>query len=220
MKIPTGISETDFRSALTAFAQIVGKEFVFTEDGDVDLYKDAYSPWKGEPGELVASAAVAPDNAEQVQEVMKVANKYGIPIYPVSTGKNLGYGGSAPVYSGSVVLDLKRMNRILDFDERTGTVLVEPGVSYFDLFHYIQERNLPFWVDTPDPGWGSLIGNALDGGMGGTYGMLRHHFESHCGMEVVLASGEVLRTGMGAMPQANTWQQFRWGYGLLISTES
>lgn len=213
MRIPPGVNEADFRAALNEFGNVVGNEWVLTSDEDVATYRDTYSPWKGEEQELVASAAVAPDTAEQVQEVMKIAHRYGIPMYPVSTGKNLGYGGAAPVHSGSVVLDLKRMNRILEFDETAGTVLVEPGVSYFDLFQYIMERNLPFWVDTPDPGWGSLIGNAIDGGMGGTYGMLRHHFEAHCGMEVVLADGEVLRTAMGAMPGAKTWQQFRWGYG-------
>ncbi len=75
--------------------------------------------------------AVAPDNVEEVQKVVKIANAYKIPLYTISTGKNLGYGGSAPVLSGSVVLDLKRMNRILEVNEKNAYVLVEPGVSYF-----------------------------------------------------------------------------------------
>src|SRR5690606_24446345 len=41
----------------------------------------------------------------------------------------------------------------------------------------------------------------------------RDHFGAHCGMEVVLANGDIVRTGMGAMPNAETWQTFRWGYG-------
>ena len=68
--------------------------------------------------------------------------------------------------SGSVVLDLKRMNRILEVNERNAYVLVEPGVSYFDLYRYIQEKGLKLWVDVPDPGWGSPVGNALDRGGG------------------------------------------------------
>src|SRR5690606_19624471 len=107
-----------------------------------------------------------PDTCEEVQEIVRIAARYGVPLYPVSTGKNLGYGGSAPVHSGSVILDLKRLNRILEIDEDSGTVLVEPGVSYFDLYAYIQSKGLKLWIDSPDPGWGSLIGNALDGGMG------------------------------------------------------
>src|SRR6202012_1061320 len=97
---------------------------------------------RGETEERIASAAVAPFTAEEVQAVMRIANAKHIPIYPISTRKNLGYGGAAPVLSGSVVLDLKRMNRILEIDERNAYALVEPGVSYFDLYRAIQEKVL------------------------------------------------------------------------------
>ncbi|MBZ5501024.1 MAG: FAD-binding oxidoreductase [Acidobacteriia bacterium] len=213
MRIPPGLTSKDFSDALGEFAAAVGKEWVFTSDEDLALYRDAYSPMWGEPGELIASAAVAPDGVEQVQKVVRIANHYKIPIYPVSTGKNLGYGGSAPVYSGSVVLDLKRMNRILEVNERNAYALVEPGVSYFDLYRYIQEKGLKLWVDVPDPGWGSPIGNSLDRGGGYLMAEYRNHFDSHCGMEVVLANGEILRTGMGALPGAKTWQQYKTGFG-------
>jgi (+)-pinoresinol hydroxylase len=213
MRVPPGVSPSDFADALKQFEEAVGKDWVFTSDEDVALYRDAYSPFWGEPEELVASAAVAPDGVEQVQAVVKIANNYKIPIYPVSTGKNLGYGGSAPAYSGSVVLDLKRMNRILEVNEKNAYALVEPGVSYFDLYRYIQEKGLKLWLDVPDPGWGSPIGNSLDRGGGYLMPQYRNHFDSHCGMEVVLANGEVLRTGMGAMPGAKTWQEYKSGFG-------
>jgi len=213
MKVPPGVSASDFAEAIKQFEEAVGQEWVFTSDEDVALYKDPYSPFLGEANELVASAAVAPDGVEQVQAVVRVANKYKIPIYPISTGKNLGYGGSAPVYSGSVVLDLKRMNRILEVSEKNAYALVEPGVSYFDLCRYIDEKGLKLWVDVPDPGWGSPIGNALDRGGGYLMAQFRNHFDSHCGMEVVLANGEIIRTGMGALPGAKTWQQYKTGFG-------
>jgi len=213
MKVPPGVSAKDFADAVAQFEAAVGKEWVFTSDADVALYRDAYSPFFGEPEERVASAAVAPDNVEEVQKVVKIANQYKIPIYPVSTGKNLGYGGAAPAYSGSVVLDLKRMNRILEVNEKNAYALVEPGVSYFDLYRYIQEKGLKLWIDVPDPGWGSPIGNALDRGGGYLMAQYRNHFDSHCGMEVVLANGEIIRTGMGAMPGAKTWQQYKTGFG-------
>ncbi len=213
MRLPPGVSSKDFSDAINQFEEAVGKDWVFTSDEDVALYRDAYSPFMGEPDELVASAAVAPDGVEQVQKVVRIANNYKIPIYPVSTGKNLGYGGSAPVLSGSVVLDLKRMNRILEVNEKNAYALVEPGVSYFDLYRYIQEKGLKLWVDVPDPGWGSPIGNSLDRGGGYLMAQYRNHFDSHCGMEVVLANGEILRTGMGAMPGAKTWQDYKSGFG-------
>ena len=213
MKAPPGVSPSDFAKALSEFEQAVGKPWVFTADEDVALYRDPYSPFLGEPDELVASAAVAPDGVEEVQKVVRIANQYKIPIYPVSTGKNLGYGGSAPVFSGSVVLDLKRMNRVIEVNEENAYALVEPGVSYFDLYRYIQEKGLRLWVDVPDPGWGSPVGNALDRGGGYLMAQFRNHFDSHCGMEVVLASGEIIRTGMGAMPGAKTWQNYKSGFG-------
>src|SRR5580692_4430895 len=124
--LPPSVNAKDFSDALKQFEEAVGKEWVFTSDEDVALYRDAYSPFWSEPDELVASAAVAPDNVEQVQQVVRIANSHKIPLYPISTGKNLGYGGSAPALSGSVVLDLKRMNRILEVDEKNAYALVEP----------------------------------------------------------------------------------------------
>ncbi len=213
MALPPGVSESDFSSALSDFRAAVGDDWVFTSDADVALYRDAYSPYWGEPEERVASAAVAPSTVEQVQAVVRAANARRIPIYPISTGRNLAYGGSAPVYSGSVVLDLKRMTRIIEVDERNAYALVEPGVNYFDLYNHIEERGLDLWIDPPDPGWGSVIGNALDGGAGWTAYPFRDHFGAHCGMEVVMADGEIVRTGMGALPDSKAWQQNKWGYG-------
>jgi 4-cresol dehydrogenase (hydroxylating) len=213
MATPPGVSERNFERALTRFRSVVGDEWVFTSDEDVALYRDHYSPLLDEPGEKLASAALGPNSAEQVQEIVRIANEYRVPLYPISTGRNLGYGGSAPVLSGSVVLDLKRMNRILEVDERNAYALVEPGVSYFDLYRYIQDQGLKLWIDCPDPGWGSLIGNALDHGVGYTMNPYRDHFDAHCGMEVVTGAGELVRTGMGALPGARTWQHFKYGFG-------
>jgi 4-cresol dehydrogenase (hydroxylating) len=210
---PPGVSPSDFAEALRRFEAAVGKDWVFTSDEDLDLYRDAYSPFWGEPEERRASAAVAPQSVEEVQAVVRAANELKVPIYPISTGKNLGYGGSAPVYSGSVVLDLKRMNRVLEVDERNAYCVVEPGVSYFDLYRHIHERGLKVWIDCPDPGWGSVIGNAVDRGGGYTTAVYRNHFDAHCGMEVVLPNGELLRTGMGALPGAKTWQHYKSGFG-------
>src|SRR3970282_411964 len=202
MSVPPGISERVFSQAIGQFEQAVGREWVFTSDEDVMLYSDAYTPLWNEAEAKIASAAVAPASAEEGQAVMRVANEHGIPMYPISTGRNLGYGGSAPVLSGSVVLDLKRMNRILEVDERNAYALVEPGVSYFHLYPHIHDNGLKLWIDCPDPGWGSVIGNALDHGAGFTANPYRDHFDAHCGMEIVLANGDLVRLGMGALPTA------------------
>ena len=213
MAVQPGMRQRDFQRALERFAAVVGKEWVFQSDEDISLYTDAYSPLWSESAEKVASAAVAPDSAEQVLEIVRVANEFRVPLYPVSTGRNLGYGGCAPVLSGSVVLDLKRMNRILEVDEPNAYALVEPGVSYFDLYRHIHDQGLKLWIDCPDPGWGSVIGNALDHGAGYTMNPYRDHFSAQCGMEVVTGSGILIRTGMGALPGARTWQHYKYGFG-------
>lgn len=213
MIMPPNVTAADWQTALAAFRTAVGGAWVFTSDEEVGLYRDAYSPVWGEPEERLVSAAVAPQKVEEVQAIVRIANQHRIPLFPISTGKNLGYGGSAPNLSGSVIVDLKRMNRVIEVDDRRHFAIVEPGVSYFDLYAHIQQRDLKVWVDCPDPGWGSVLGNALDHGVGHTWGGYRDHFGSHCGLEVVLPNGELLRTGMGAMPAARTSADFRYGFG-------
>ena len=141
---------------------------------------------------------------------MRIAGKHRIPLWPISRGKNLGYGTAAPVLSGSIVLDLSRMKKI-EVDVENATVLLEPGVGFYDLYDYLQTNNIPLWLSVPGNSWGSVIGNALDRGVGYTpYG---EHTSRICGMEVVLPDGDLVRTGMGAMPDAPTWQLYRYGYG-------
>jgi 4-cresol dehydrogenase (hydroxylating) len=211
--IPPGVNSRDWDAALRQFRQAVGESWVFTSDEDIALYRDAYSPLWGEREERLVSAAIAPDTTEQVSAVVRTANQFRIPIYPISTGKNLGYGGSAPNLSGSVVIDLKRMNRVIEVDDKRHFAIVEPGVAYFDLYRHIQDRGLKVWIDCPDPGWGSPVGNSLDHGVGYTFGGYRDHFQAHCGLEAVLPTGEVVRTGMGALPGAKTWAEYRYGFG-------
>ncbi len=213
MRTPPGVSAATFADGIAEMKSAVGEEWVFTSDPDVDTYRDFYSVLWGEEDERIASAAVAPKTVEEVQAVVRSANARGIPLYPVSTGRNLGYGGSAPVYSGSVVLDLKRMDRIIEVNEGNASCLVEPGVSYFDMYRHLQETGSKLWIDVPDPGWGSMVGNALDSGGGYTAAPYRGHFEAQCGIEAVMADGEVFRTGMGALPGSETWQQYKMGIG-------
>ncbi|KAH8819779.1 glycolate oxidase [Xylogone sp. PMI_703] len=169
---------------------------------------------------LVSSCTVYPSSTPDVQTVVQWANKHKIPIWPISMGRNLGYGGAAPRVPGSVVVDLgKRMDRILRIDGENASCMVEPGVSYYKLYEEIKKLGLPLWIDCPDLGGGSVLGNAIDRGVGYTpYG---DHFANHCGMEVVLPDGSLLRTGMGALPGRDgtdnpTWESFQHAYGPAI----
>ncbi|AGL20666.1 FAD-binding oxidoreductase [Actinoplanes sp. N902-109] len=206
--LPEGLTEDRFRKALSAFRGIVGDDFVHENGPELDRYRDPYTVLEDE---LRPGAAVQPASVEEVSNVLRMATELGVPVSPISTGRNLGYGAAAPRLSGAVVLDLSRLNRIIEVDATFGYALVEPGVTYFDLYNHLREHNLPFWLDVPDLGWGSVIGNTMERGVGYTpYG---DHLGIQCGMEVVLPDGDVVRTGMGALPGSNTWQLFKYGYG-------
>lgn len=208
--LPDAMDRDTFAAAVAELRAIVGADWVFADEASTISYRKSEIP--DLRGEHIPSGAVAPANVEQVQAILAVANRHGLPMWPVSTGHNMGYGMATPASSGQMILDLKRMNRILDFDADLGTILVEPGVTYQQIHDYIADNNLPFWLDVPTVGpIVSMIGNTLERGVGYTpYG---DHFFMQCGMEVCLADGTLLKTGMGSIENGNTWQAFKWGYG-------
>jgi len=157
-------------------------------------------------------AILRPATREQVQQALRIASKFGVPVYPVSSGKNWGYGSGTPASDGCVLLDLSRMNRILDFNEDLGYVSVEPGVTQGQLFAFLRSRNSRLWIDaTGSSPECSLIGNTIERGFGHTpYG---DHFGNVCGFEIVLATGEKLETGAARFPGSPAAPVYRWGLG-------
>ncbi|RQH07599.1 FAD-binding oxidoreductase [Paraburkholderia dinghuensis] len=208
--LPPGMSESHFERALAAFEAIVSAPNVCRGGAALELYLDPFMP-AANPRAFAPSAALLPANVDEIRAILRVANEMRVPLWTVSTGRNFAYGGAAPRLSGSVVLDLQRMNRILHVDERLAYALVEPGVSYFDLYAHLRDGGYRLWVDPPAAGWGSVIGNSLERGFGTTpYG---DHASTQCGMEIVLANGDLVRTGMGAIDTGTAWQLYRPGYG-------
>jgi len=209
MMSPSEASPGALDAALAGFARVVGAEHVHRADDLTAEFADPYGFSGGNA--FVPSAVVQPGSVDEVRGVLAVANEHKVPVWTSSQGRNNGYGGGAPRESGTVVLNLRRMNRILEVNEELGYALIEPGVSYFDLYEHIRSNGYRLWVDVPDLGWGSVIGNALDHGYGYTpYG---DHGSMACGMEVVLADGDVVRTGMGGLPGSRTWQVHKRGFG-------
>ena len=209
--LPSGIAPREFESALKAFRATVGVAHVITAEQELQSYRDPFAFASADANEFAPSAAVKPASVEEVQAIVRIANEFKVPLWVISRGKNLGYGGAAPRVAGSVTIDLGRMNRILEVNEEFCFAEVEPGVTFFDLYEHIRAKNLKLWISVPALGWGSVIGNALDRGVGYTpYG---EHSENICGMEVVLPDGGLIRTGMGALSRGKTWHAFKPGYG-------
>jgi 4-cresol dehydrogenase (hydroxylating) flavoprotein subunit len=208
-ELPPHITEAAFHEALSQFTSALGSSAVLTAEGDVDPFRDpfAFPGWRQfQPG-----AVLLPSSVEEIQAVLRIANQFKVPLWTSSQGRNNGYGGAAPRVAGAVVLSLRRMNRVLAVDEESAYALVEPGVRFFDLYDHLRATGSKLWMSVPDLGWGSVLGNTLDHGMG--YTPTGDHAANQCGMEVVLCSGDVLRTGMGGMTNAKAWQVYKRGCG-------
>jgi 4-cresol dehydrogenase (hydroxylating) len=103
------------------------------------------------------------------------------------------------------------MNRLLEINEELAYAVVEPGVRWIDLYEAIRAGGHDLMVSVADVGWGSVIGNTLE--YGSTYLPVAVDMAVQCGMEVVLANGEVMRTGMGAMPGNRAWHLYKRSLG-------
>ena len=184
--------------ALQAYARLLGAEHVHA----ADAHADRPDPLAFDQERHRPAGRIAPADIEEVRAALRVAAQYDVPLWPISRGKNLGYGGAAPRVCGTIMLDLSRLRRI-GFDPPSGTVIVEPGVSFYDLHDYLQTNALPYWLSVPANSWGSVLGNALDRGQG--FGTNGDHAGSIRGLEIVLADGDVVRTGTAALAGGMGW---------------
>jgi 4-cresol dehydrogenase (hydroxylating) len=208
--LPPGVSKAKFVQALGEFRAILGESNVLVDLDRLVSYTKIMIP--DETAKHQPSGVLSASTVEEIQRILAVCNKYRIPVWTISTGRNFGYGSAAPATPGQMVLDLRRMNKIIDVDPELCTALVEPGVTYQELDNYIRSKDLPLWLSFPSSGpIVGPVGNTLERGVG--YNRYGEHAQNFCGMEVVLADGQVLRTGMGGVKDSNTWQCYRWGYG-------
>lgn len=194
-------------AVLDELIAVLGSDRVVVDDR-VDDFKDPY--WIPGDDTYLGSAVVYPTSVEEVQEVMRIANRHGVPVWPHGQGRG-GYGGPSPVVRGSIQISLRRMDRVLEINEELAYAVVEPGVRWFDLYDAIEAGGHSLQVSIPDLGWGSVIGNSMDNGL--TYMPYGADFQLLCGLEVVLPTGELVRTGMGAIPGNKAWHTYRRGLG-------
>lgn len=157
-------------------------------------------------------AALRIEDAGVVPEVMRIAARNKVAVYPISTGHNWGYGTSLPVRDDCVIIDLSRMRKIVHFDAELGVVTVEPGVTQAMLADFLDAGGHPFLV--PVTGGGpqcSLLGNALERGYGIT--PYTDHFAAVTDLEAVLADGSLYRTALREAGGDDLARLFKWGVG-------
>lgn len=153
-----------------------------------------------------------PRDKSVLSQLLHLANKHGIPLYPISSGKNWGYGSRVPIVDGCAILDLSRFDRILDFNEERGYVTLEPGVTQQALYDFLQARRSKLWLDaTGSSPACSVIGNAVERGFGHT--PYSDHFANLCGLEIFLPDGTVVETGFSGLPNAKAGPLYKWGLG-------
>ncbi|KAI1279486.1 hypothetical protein F5Y07DRAFT_387600 [Xylaria sp. FL0933] len=204
--LPLGTSAAEFANILDEFRAVVGGDQVHTGKSLLHFSDPFTLDTNNFP-----SAAICPNSVEQIRQILCVANVRLCPLWVVSRGKNLGYGGPSPRVRGSVILSLYRMDRIIEVNEKSAFAVVEPGVTFFDLYSYCRNNKLALWPSVPAIAWGSVIGNTLDRGFG--YTANGDHQNFICGMEVMMPNGELIRTGQWAVENGASAFHCKAGFG-------
>ncbi len=158
------------------------------------------------------SAIVFPENSQEVSQCMKIANEFKVSVYPVSGGKNYGLGSTVHNISNSIILDLKLLNRIYEYNEELAYVTLEAGVSFKQLEQFLEGQGGKMIMDsigsTP---YASIIGNTVERGHG--MGLYADRLDNVCAMEVVLPDGSIINTGFGRYSKNKVAKLSKWGLG-------
>lgn len=167
---------------------IVGVENVVVDAERVEPYgadavKEKFPP----------EAVVFPESTAEMVAILRLANEYLFPV--TARGGGVGYTGGAVPVDGGIVIGTDRMNKIVEINADDLYAVCQPGITTFALQQAVEKHGLMF---APDPASykDSFIGGNIAENAGGMrtpkYGVTKHHV---LGMEVVTATGEVIRTG-------------------------
>src|SRR5204863_65666 len=168
---------------------IVGAGGMLTTPSDLIVYEcDGYTIEKNRP-----DVVVFPTSTEQIVEVVRACNAFGVPFLPRGAGTSLA-GGCLPV-GGGAMLSLTRMKRILEVNLRDRYAIVEPGVVNLWLTNHLKKDGFHFAPDPSSQGACTIGGNVATNSGGPhtlKYGVTVNHV---LGVELVLPDGRVIRTG-------------------------
>ncbi len=182
----------------TALEEIVGGENVVTA---AEVLAE-YSPQSGFDASGSARCLVRPGSTVELQAVVRWANEEGAPLVPASSGPPHCHGGAAPDVAGAVIVDLRRMDRIVRVDAPNRVVIVEPGVTFGELQRELAGHGLSAYMPLLPRSGKSVLASVLDRE---PVVMPGAHFDSTDPMlctEIVLGTGDRMRTGEAAGPDS------------------
>jgi alkyldihydroxyacetonephosphate synthase len=177
--------------------EIVGREFVSVKEADKLVYSVDWfwlpQMWLDRGQRLqTPDFIVHPGSVEEISEILKVANSYKIPVIPWGGGSG-SQGGAVPVYGG-IILDVKRLNKIIDIDEKSLTVTAQAGINGTQLEWAVNEKNLTLPHYPASANCATLGGYLAPRGSGTISTKYGKAEDLVLGMQVVLPTGEIIRT--------------------------
>ncbi len=178
---------------------IVGDSYVTTNRADLYIYSQDLTQAPPRWPDVV----VLPGSLEELRQVVCLADRQRLPVIPYIAGGNIG-GLAIPLHGG-ILLDLKRMDRILEVNDTDMYAVVEPGVTFGHIKAYLEKHHpgLVYTYAFSPPSTGVITNAVLQGldNLSFRYGAASHWVS---GLEVLLASGDIVRIGSSAL--SKTWQ--------------
>ena len=175
-------------------ASIVGPEYVSNKKADLYLYSRDFITATATTRPGRCDFVVMPETVDEVQRIVRLANREKIPVIPTVSMINIG--ATATPLEGGIVMDLRRMNKVLEVNEDDMYVLVEGGITWADLKGYLEKNHPDFRIGlTLSPPATGVVPSCLEYGMFDTSFLFGTGAEHINGLEVVLPTGELIRTG-------------------------
>ena len=177
--------------------KVIGADKVKTDEAVLMSYASDPPPVYHRPGYVVL-----PQNKEDVKAVLMIANRYKIPVTPLMRGVNLaGYTLSS---EGGILLDMRRMNKIIDINTDSGYAVIEAGVNYDKLTTALLKKGFRCAIPTA-PGGSAVVGNSLSRP---TTNLCSRHLDSVIDLEVVLPDGTTFNTGSSQFPHSGSHMRY------------
>ncbi len=192
-------------TAVESLEKIVGPAHVLRSQYDLDCYSgDALTPFRAFGSEdafqRLADVVVRPGSVEEVSAVVSFANQLGLPVIPYGGGTGV-MGGVLPV-QGGLVLDVKRLNRILEIDAKAMTATVEAGLVLEDLYNALAEHGLMPGHDPYSVPIATVAGTISTNGVGYRAAANGPMGDQVVALEAVLPNGQLISTK--AVPKNST----------------